>query len=271
MSSISEMSSVGILVYDWNTNSIGQCFVFCLCFSMSFIHTIVLWLEALLKFLPFIYWLVQMCAFIQCFVFEPLMFHLILRFQISPASPVRVCPIQLIWPWLTFSPLLKPLLVQWCIVCHVYGVQCSLWSLFPILKPAGLLVALPCYEDLQLFVDYVKSLVTGIYGHYGIPNSWRSHVLFISKLHLLMTLWIGLLLHGSYSFDSLVCLGGRSWWDPGWHVFALCFHRPTCPSSVCRLRFVFPSRALGQGRGPLCPVTRSRWWRWKLCCPCAQA
>ncbi len=76
---------------DWKTKSIGQ-FVFCHCFSTPFIHTIVLRLEALLKFLPFIYCLVQMCAFIQCFVFESLMFLLILRFQISPASPVRVCP-----------------------------------------------------------------------------------------------------------------------------------------------------------------------------------
>ncbi len=66
--------------------------LFSVCSSTHFIHTIVLRLEALLKFLPFIYWLVQMCAFIPCIVFESLMFLLILRFQISPASPVRVCP-----------------------------------------------------------------------------------------------------------------------------------------------------------------------------------
>lgn len=62
--------------------------------------------------------------------------------------------IHLIWPWLNFYPLMKPLLGWWCIVFHVYGVQCILWSLFPILKPVGLLVPLPCYEDVQLFVDF---------------------------------------------------------------------------------------------------------------------
>lgn len=123
MSSISEMSSIGIPVHDWNTKSIGQ-FVFCLLFKALYSY----YRSAVGSSLevPAFHILAgpDVCIH-SVYCFESLMFLLILRFQISPASPVRVCPdpshLALTDLLSSFEAFIRPMM--YCMPCLWSSVQ----------------------------------------------------------------------------------------------------------------------------------------------------